>query len=312
MLDRLATARVEQASPVLVSMIGADALKASFVSHLAEDLKRLTNDELAEGFARHCPVDGAVPDDYKSRLLDLPGFGQSLVGIRFRGLDLARPFVTIAASEQLPNGQRELQLTLDAMADEFKVFAPKHVRVFLPSHSNLEPRRPGQFWEKRLLVGSVADMRQLPRPPGYDRLVLAPPTDDGWYTRYEAAFEGLVHAAPEYLEWTRLETQEDLADVLQEGTLFEVTIDGRWAGVTAVALDGIEGVDGYLMIEILLAEHARGKGFGAALQRRLVERLPDPEWLLLGTIDARNVAAIRAATAVGRVDVGGYLWAAFT
>jgi len=45
------------------------------------------------------------------------------------------------------------------------------------------------------------------------------------------------------------------------------------------------------------------------LQRRLAERLPDPEKLLLGTIDTRNLPAIRAATAVGRVDVGGYLWA---
>lgn len=308
-LDVLAAARAEQASPVLASLLGFDALKSNFVAHLSDDVDRLTNDELAKGFAHHCPVAGADPNDYKTRLVDLPRFGRALVGIRFRGLDLARPFVTVAASESLPTGQDELRAALAVIADEFEVFAPKHLRVFLPPYSTLEPSRPGQFWEKRLLVGSVSAMREQPPPPGIDRLELLPPIDDGWYARYEAAFEQLVHEAPEYLEWTRLESREDLADLLQEGTLFEVTIDGEWAGVTAVEHDGIEGVDGYLMIEILLASHARGRGFGAALQRSLVERLPDPEKLLLGTIDTRNLPAIRAATAVGRVDVGGYLWA---
>src|SRR5690606_21380128 len=125
--------------------------------------------------------------------------------------------------------------------------------------------------------------------------------------RYENAFERLVARSPEYDEYTRLESHEDLAELIEAGTLFEAWIDGEWAGLVAVARDGVEGVDGYVMIEILLADHARGRGFGAGLQWRLAERLGDADQLLLGTIDARNLPAIGAATSVGRVDVGGYL-----
>jgi GNAT superfamily N-acetyltransferase len=85
-------------------------------------------------------------------------------------------------------------------------------------------------------------------------------------------------------------------------------VDDRWAGLTAVDEAGEEGVDGYLMMEVLLDKDARGQHLASAVQRHLIELLPDKHRLLLGTIDSRNIAAIRAARSLGRDDLGGYFW----
>src|SRR5690606_27776224 len=230
-MDVLASARADQASPELVAMVGRAGLEANLMAHMAVDVARLDDQDMAERFAFHCPVPGVHADEYKTRLLELPGNGRSLVGIRFRGLDLARPFVAVVASEALPGDQDELVAAVAELGREFDRFAPTHVRVFLPSHTVLRPDRPGQFWEKRLLVGRVRDLRAGPMPVGAERLALSERSDDGWYARYETAFERLVARSREYDEYTRLESHEDRAELSEAGTLFEAWIDGEWAGL---------------------------------------------------------------------------------
>jgi GNAT superfamily N-acetyltransferase len=184
------------------------------------------------------------------------------------------------------------------------------VRIFLPPETPLAPAGPGHFWEKRILAAPIHELRTRPSRPGYERVLLKPSPDTSSYPRYRRAFEDLLQDSPSHREYTRMETEEDLGDLAKAGTLFDVLVDGHWSGITAVDVGNEEGAHGYRMIEILLARHARGQRLGSALQRRLIEALPDRRKLLLGTIDVRNVAAIRAAERVGRRDVGGYLWVA--
>lgn len=67
---------------------------------LAEDARGAFADALANEFAAHCPVGGAAAADYRNRWLDLPGAGPGLVGIRFKGGDLAEPFVDVVVTTE--------------------------------------------------------------------------------------------------------------------------------------------------------------------------------------------------------------------
>jgi DNA-binding transcriptional ArsR family regulator/GNAT superfamily N-acetyltransferase len=132
--------------------------------------------------------------------------------------------------------------------------------------------------------------------------------DSKSYPNYRNAFERLLRDQAQYREYTRLESEKDLVELAEAGNVFDIHVDDRWAGLTAVDEAGEEGLEGYLMNEILLDEHARGKRLASAVQRHLIEQLPDRRRLLIGTIDSRNCAAIRAAARLGRSDVGGYFW----
>lgn len=300
---------MDQASPALRAWFEPPVLRRGIEGFLTADVERLTSDELAREFAHSCPVPGAEPDDFKNRWLEVAGLGATLAGIRFWSLDLERPFVTVVASERLPRTPGDLADAAHALSEAFAQFSPKHIRIFLPYDAPLAPTGPEQFWEKRVLAAPLHELRTRPTPSAYDRVQLKPAADTSSYPRYRQAFEDLLEDSPIHREYTRMETEEDLADLAKAGTLFDVFVDGHWAGLTAVDEGNEEGVEGYRMIEILLARHARGQRLGGALQRRLLEALPDPSKLLLGTIDVRNVAAIRTAERVGRIDVGGYLWA---
>jgi GNAT superfamily N-acetyltransferase len=307
-LGQLVRARLEQAAPKLHEWLERAVLKLGLERFLHEEFQRLTSSELAELFAYHCPVTGARPEDYKNRLLDLPVLGQTLTGIRFWSLNLDRPFVTVIASTWLPKNQQELREATDMLRSVYDVFRPRRLRLFLPPDSLLQPEIEGQFWEKRLFAAPISELVQRPTPSGYERVELRRWQGTHSYPKYRRAFEELTRKQPAFREYTRLESKETLAELDEAGHVYDVLVDDCWSGLTAVDEAGEEGVYGYLMIEILLDEHARGKRLASAVQRHLIEQLPDKRRLLVGTIDSRNSAAIRAAARLGRSDVGGYFW----
>ena len=63
----------------------------------------------------------------------------------------------------------------------------------------------------------------------------------------------------------------------------------------------------YVVLELILAEHHRGYGYGRHLSTLLARALPDPSRILIGTIHATNTGARTAALQAGRHDIGGWL-----
>src|SRR5690606_40448576 len=78
---------------------------------------------------------------------DAPGTSDwALVGPRFRGLDLERPFVDVVVGTPAPRTLEDLHDLADRAARRFAVFAPRHARSEehtseLPSRENLVCRR---------------------------------------------------------------------------------------------------------------------------------------------------------------------------
>lgn len=309
-LDKLVAAKLDQAALALKQWYGGRDLRKQFSEHLAEDIDRTDSRELAELFAHHCPVAGASPSDYRNRWQPIPALGWALIGIRFWSLDLDRPFITVVASTELPADQQALTTAALHLSHAYSMFKPKHVRFFLPAHHPLQPSGDQQFWEKRFLAAPINELLQQPLPENYQRVELRQAPETTNYPQYRQAYQELLHSSPEHSEYTRLESEEDLAELAQEGNLFDILVDGTWAGTAAVDTDGEEGLTGYRVVEFLLKGSFRGQRLGTAAQRHLAEKLQrQPEQqVLFGTIDSRNQAPRRTAKRLGRIDIGGYLW----
>lgn len=309
-LEQLTHAKLEHVSPILSQWYERDEVRAFLQEDLSSNVRRFSDDELAEEFQHHCPIPTATRDDYKNRWSELPSLGHALTGIRFRGLDMNRPFVEVVATTRLVSAATDMQAIGESLRQAYNLFHPKHARFFVPEHIGLDLERwPGAFWEKRYFAAPVEQMRQRAKPEGYDRVALRRPSDMAFYARYRQVLEERFAKQPEFEEYTRIEEQEDFAEYLEEGTLFEVVVDGTWSGIVGVTRDMEQGLRGFVVIEIALADSMQGQGLGVAVQQRLVEALDFQSGdALYGTIDARNTAAVKTAQRSGRVDVGGFLW----
>lgn len=311
LLDAIVAAKLTQLAPPLRRWHAAAALRAHLRQGLAEAARRAFDPALAAEFAAHCPLPGVPPDAYRNRWLALPALGPALVGPRFRGGDLAHPFVDVVVSTALPRTVADYRAALAPLRARFAPFAPRRVRFFVPTHLPLDLAAFGgaASWDQRYLAAPLDRMLALPPPVGHARLTLAAPPDLDFYPWYVGVYDDLRRQRPEHREYARIEPRDAMAAYAAAGGLFLAAVDDRRAGVVAAFRDVDQGMRGFVVAELLFDRAHRGRGFGAALQRRLVEALPrQPGDLLIGTIDARNPAPLAVARRCGREDVGGYLW----
>ena len=108
-----------------------------------------------------------------------------------------------------------------------------------------------------------------------------------------------------------VEPYDDMAEYLRAGLLFHIMVDARRAGVMAALPTLMAGLHGFQVHEKFIYPDVRGHGFASAMQRRFVDALdPSDGRILFGFIHPKNVWSLKAAQRDGRVDVGGYTFAA--
>lgn len=307
MTDRLLAYAQHKVHPLVRTWLSAETVEANLRGELEEDLERLQSDTLAAEFAHYCPVAGANLEDYKNRLLKVGGL-ELLTGIRFLGGDMTQPFVDVMYASEAVLTPEHLSAVQDAIRQEFAVFQPVRTRFYVSSHG---PHLEGEG-DKRLLAAPLGVMLAQPEPDTFDRVQLQRATTLAFYPRYADLYRQLLADHPELRAVVRTESEEDMQAYLEAGRLFEVLIDGAWAGVTAVFADVNAGLSGFCVAEIVLDGAFRGQGLGSAVQLQLASQLvgggAGREDLLFGTIGALNTPARRTALRAGRVDLGGHVW----
>ncbi|MDQ6934581.1 MAG: hypothetical protein M3130_04730 [Actinomycetota bacterium] len=155
----------------------------------------------------------------------------------------------------------------------------------------------------RQVVGLLGDLRGRETPTVLD---VAPRTDTVFYDRYRRIHEAHVSEDPAHARHARCEEREDLQELAERGLLFDVRVEGAWAGILAAEQGGHRGVRGARVVELVLDQLFRGQGHGPHLSTLLAKVLPLPdEECLMGTVHHGNAPAYRSALGAGRVDVGG-------
>ena len=299
-IDVLVEAADAGLHPWVRDHIPAADRRAALAEELSFWLNTAAQDmDYATGFATMAPQSGQPAAAYLDRWAALGTDAHVLIGPRYLGRDPNLPFVAVNGSDRplTPADQDRLKSVARAT---FAAFKPGFVLV-----TTADPigAWPGTSPEMRQVVGRLADLRRLETQA---ELSTRPRTDTDIYDRYLEIHARHVQRDPAHARHARCESREDLQELAEAGMLFDVQVDGVWAGIIAGERDARRGVRGATVIELMLDHGFRGRGYGRHLSTILAKALPLPDdEFLMGTIHADNIAAYRSALSAGRVDVGG-------
>jgi hypothetical protein len=300
---------LEQAHPLLLEWYGQVTLTDHLLGDVQRDAREFFSNDFAAKFGGRTSELGIAPEFFKHRLLEVAG-RRLITGIRFLGMDIRRPFVDVAQiSKPLEHQNQQTEIS-QLLKREFAIFKPTRWRIFQASH--LEYQFADCDPDKRVLAGLLSSINAQPKPPNFKRVELKPATNLEFYPRYQTLYQDLYTQRPWLSDVSHTETLEDLKHYLEHDKVFEIFVDGIWAGVTIAARDQERGLKGWLMIEIVLESRWQGQGLGVVVQRQLATQLEDAgQGTLFGTIGAVNVPMQKTAAKVGRVDLGGEYWVNF-
>jgi GNAT superfamily N-acetyltransferase len=300
---------LEQAHPLLLEWYGQVTLTDHLLGDVQRDAREFFSNDFAAKFGGRTSELGIAPEFFKHRLLEVAG-RRLIVGIRFFGMDIQRPFVDVSRISKPLEHQSQQHEISELLSKEFAIFKPTRWRIFQPSH--LEYQFAGCDPDKRVIAGLLSSINAQPEPPNFKRVQLKPAINLEFYPRYEALYQDLYAQRPWLSDVSHIETLEDLQQYLEHDRVFEIFVDDTWAGITIAARNQECGLKGWLMIEIALESHWHGQGLGVAVQRQLATRLEDAgRDTLFGTIGAVNIPMQKTAAKVGRLDLGGEYWVNF-
>jgi len=254
------------------------------------------------------------PLAWANRRIDLPDGHWCVSGIRFRGLDPTKPFIDVVVTSLPPQADALARLSA-VIVPQYSEFAPRALRVDAPAPDELvaaavaDPRFAHAAVDQYVVAGLVADLRTRPHVAGYERVhVHAAPVDAARQATVRLYAQAETER-PALAQWATPSTADDLRQCADESLLFEVTVDGRPAGVVAARRDDDHGMSGFVVQEIVLDDAHRGHRLAPAVLQRLVAELPaGPGDTLWGTIHPDNHPSLRNARSIGREIVGGYVW----
>ena len=274
----------------------------------AFDLQLATDLELAGERAVHFrPALGAAT--FLNRWVTARPDLEAMLSLRFEGLDPEKPFVDASLTSR-PVVGADLPALLAVGREVYGAFEPPRLRIW--SSAPLEEwtaALPHLRSDQRVLAAPLAELRDKEVPAG---LTLRPTRDLTHSAEAQAAYGAVDAAHPAHVGQARLLDEESLQQAIDARTMFDVLWQGEWSGYVATLPETQLGLPAQVVQELLLAPHARGRGFGPALSTLLARALPDDGRVLSGTIHGENRGAREAALRVGRHDVGGWLWVPLT
>lgn len=263
-----------------------DVLLATDLAIAAARAERFAPEQPAESMLNHWVPAG---DDL-----------HAMLSMRFEGLDPTKPFVD---ATPLSRSLRAADLpALAAVALEaYGMHHPRYLRLW-----SAEPSIRGTRPDRRFLAAPISELRPRDVPAG---LALTRAEGVDHYDEAQQAYDAVNAAHPQHTQHAALQDRDDLQEAADAGLLFDVTVNGEWAGYVSTTLDSADtaGLPTYVVQELILTPAHRGHGYGPHLSTLLAASLPDQSRLLTGTIHAANTGARTAALKAGRQDIGGWL-----
>ncbi|MFK7907230.1 MAG: N-acetyltransferase family protein [Chitinophagales bacterium] len=294
----------------ILQKLGKKEAQNRLMTFVEENWRFCGDKKSAERVHDYCGIEGAKVEDYLYRQLSTP-FGEVVTSIRFVGGDLTKPAVFLIHKDFELDSQAKVKEMGDFLYREYELFQPKRFRWFSPKEAvNLSKFGEGIEGDLSYYTGFLADLKNAPKPASFEKIELAVSTSLDWYERYENSYQDMYRANPFFVEMASVESRESLQDMMDKGLLFEVLVDGAWAGIIGVCEARRKYLAGYEVYEEYLLAEFRGKGLAPAVQRHLIERLPSTaNEMLYGTIHHQNIPSIKTAKRCGRRGVGAYVFA---
>ncbi|MBC2606476.1 hypothetical protein [Pelagicoccus albus] len=293
--------RTERASYQLEGLGMDESLVLSDLrSGIKRDFEELREESVCESRHGSCNLAGTKPVDFAEQLVDLGEGRKVICGIRFLGMNLARPFVKLTANFAWESTEQILSTYQCLLADRFAMFSPKWIQVMTPSGGG----NAGGSLE--LVCGALLfaqNKKSEIEPP----LELRSPAslDYDWYRKI---YDEFFAENPAMRDWVQCNPREEMEESFSLGLLREGFLDGRRIGLIAAIREPYLGHDALYFIEIALEASCRGRGLGAVMQQRFLEEELGAGMLAWGTIDRRNLSSLRTAISNGRKITRGEMF----
>jgi RimJ/RimL family protein N-acetyltransferase len=267
---------------------------------LKKEILSLQEFALSEVCSKGCEffgIAGTKPSDFPERIVYLSEDDFILIGIRFSGLDVNRPFVSV-----IPSFETLSSSLIDKISrkveQEFSVFKPQSFQMTLSP--KVDVTKYSVEADRFTVVGVIDDILKKEIKPSPSKIELLAPASIDFYDHYLKEYKIFHKSSPSLKLEVRPESYDDLHEALQDGLLFKIMIDGNFAGVIAGTRRDYHGVSGVSILEEILFDDFRGKGHGKHLQRSFTERIKNNYKVLWGTISQKNEPSLRTALKNGR------------
>lgn len=294
--------------PTISQWLPVEQIHANLNIELAKNQHSMRDDIFAYGFKKLCPVEGTSADHYKFRILELKHNLKALTSIRFKCLDVTQPYVEILHKNFLIKSVDQIKQLASEIHQHYKIFAPKWIRLF-DSSGILEQAVDDKtvICDLRLFAGLIEKLKLRPFPKTQEKVALEPARDMEIYSLYQELYGELYKENPALRSMLCKESPHTFQKIRDAGTLFNILIEGKWAGIIGLSEEYEKFLYGYRMVDQIISKPYRGKGFAVAVQRRLIEVIESKKnEVLFGQISPSNISSARTALRVGREDIGGW------
>lgn len=225
-----------------------------------------------------------------------------MLSMRYEGLDVRLPFVDASLASR-PVEVNDLPRLRNAAIQAYGVLAPLYLRLW---DARPDGAIGGTVPDRRHLAAPLCELRAGLNPP--PELQLRPAKAPTQYKELVASYAAVNEQHAQHLRQASVQPYNDMEESAAAGTLFNVVLDGEWAGYVGAVPEGDTlGMPAWVVQELALTPQARGHGYGRYLSGMLARELSDERPVLIGTIHAGNQGARSAALGAGRQDVGGWV-----
>jgi len=294
----------------ILQKLGKEEVQNRLMAFVEENWRFCGDEKSAERVHDYCGIEGAKVDNYLYRQLSTP-FGEAVTSIRFVGGDLTKPAVFLIHKDFELDSQVKVKEMGAFLYREYELFTPKRFRWFSSKEVvDLSGLGEGIEGDLGYYTGFLSDLKNAPKSENFEKIELVVSASLDWYERYENSYQEMYKTNPFFVEMASVESREALQDMMDKGLLFEVLVEGTWAGIIGVCEARRKYLAGYEVYEEYLLVEFRGKKLASAVQRHLIERLPSTaNEMLYGTIHHQNIPSIKTAKRCGRKGVGVYIFA---
>lgn len=294
--------------------IPEEKVRNNLKADLINDTASMHDDIFAHGFKRLCPVPDTQTDDYKYQVLELNDGRKIMTSIRFKGLNILHPFVEILHYNFEPNFKKDLPIIKSAVLHKYADFKPRSIRIFTGTDLYTELDNSDNInCDYRFFAAKISYIKSLPQPKNYNKVALEPARDLKIYSQYLELYGQLYRENPHLIHVIVSESRENFEKVRNAGTLFNIYVQDKWAGIVGVTKRTEKFLHGYKMFDIIISKSYRQKGFTHAIQRKLFDILDhEHHETIYGEINPLNNKVISTAHKVGGLDLGGWYFITLT
>lgn len=266
---------------------------------IESDLNHLAELALPEVFIErfnYFKLNGTTAEDFRERILEVEKDKFIMAGIRFRGLNVNKPFISIAANFEITSNR--LSSLAELIRKEFSIFKPTAFQFHLPSEVILTA--PGLGIDRYTVAGTVENLIEHKLPERIETVEIVELNNAEFYNDYLNEYKIFHEKNANLKDEVKPESLEDFKEAISNQLLYKIIIDDKHAGIIAGSAFDYYGIKGVCILEEILYDSFKGNGHGVYLQKEFAKKLRGRYQLLWGTISSLNQPSLKTAFRNGR------------